>query len=74
VAREREQLPGLQGGELRHHRFQWERTEAPARRLLQQGTKPVQRVERAQVRGGCRDTGSLEGVWGEGAPSPPAHT
>ena len=32
VARERQQLPGLQGGELRHPCFQQERVRAPARR------------------------------------------
>ena len=52
VARKREQLPRLHGGELRHHRFERERVEAPARGLLQQGAEPVQRVPR-QSRATC---------------------
>jgi len=66
VAYERQQLPGLHGGDLRRHRLQREHVKAPARRLLQQGAEPVQRAERAQVRRGCRDKGGADDVWGEG--------
>jgi len=52
VARERQQLPGVHGGDRRHHRFQRERIEPPARRLLQERAEPVQRVPR-QSRAAC---------------------
>ena len=44
VARERQQLPGLQRGELRHDGLERERLQAPARGLLQQGAEPVERA------------------------------
>jgi len=66
VARQRQQLPGLQRGELRHHGRQRERLKAPARRLLQQGAEAVERAERAQVGCGLLDKGGPDGLWREG--------
>ena len=65
MARQRQQLPRLHGGDLRHHGLQRERVAAPARRLLQQGAEPVERAERTQVRGGFRYKGISDGFRGE---------
>ena len=61
VARQRQQLPRLQYGDLRRHGLQRQCVEPPARRLLQQSTEPVERVERAPVRGGFRNKGGPDG-------------
>jgi len=65
VARERQQLASLHGGELRCHRLQRECVKAAAGGLLEQGAEPIERAERAQVRGGCREKGGTDDVWGE---------
>jgi hypothetical protein len=66
VARQCQQLPRLHGGELRRHRRQRERIEAPARGLFQQGAEPVQRAECTQIGCGFCYKGGPDDVWGEG--------